>query len=309
MGRFSSTNTVDIENTPTFTSISARGIRIGGQPQGNAINNGHLKISDGMNALKIIGADANQSRRVCIDGTTTIREHLTVRGICGFAILNANAVGATPLNIIQDTTRNELDASTKFHNDQPLINESTTISAGMISTKDYDVWHVHAPSAATRVGARGIQVGNQTDPENDHANGSITASEYEVGALCMVGIGAPGTHRITCWETGGFYVAGNVTTDAYLNWSDTKMKDDVLDVNNAKCVHILRRVSAKTYKRNDQELFRDNTRIGFIAQDIHSAVSNEIPDAMAYGRLVCILWGEGAVEQLQDRVATLEGRL
>lgn len=181
-----------------------------------------MKISDDINAWKIIGAGANQSRQVYSVGTTTIREHLMVRCICVCSILNASDVGANLLNIIQDTTRNEIDASPKFHNYQPLINESTTISAGMTSTKDYDVWHGHAPNDATRVSARGIQLGNQTSSGYVHASGSITASEHEVGTLCMAGLGAPGTHRITSWATRGFYVVGSVTADDYLNWSDKK---------------------------------------------------------------------------------------
>lgn len=294
MGRFYGTNTVDIENTSRNTPITARGIRIGGHPQRNDINSGQIHNSDDTSALKIIGACASQRRQVYIDRTTTICDNLMVRCICDFAILNENVVGANLLNIIQDTTRKEIDASTRFIDYEPLINESTTISAGMSSTKDYAVWHVHAPLGATRVSVRGIQLGNQTNPEYDRASGSVTAPEYEVGTLCMVGIGAVGTHRIRCWATGGLCVVGSVTADDYVNW---------LDVDNAKYSNLLRRINVNTYTRNDQERLRDKPRIGFIAQDIHASVSNAMPDvkklvdtsgerdSMNYGRLVCTLWG------------------
>lgn len=53
-----------------------------------------------MNALRIVGAGTFHSKQAYIDGSATIREHLMVRGICDFNILNANAVGNNLLNVI-----------------------------------------------------------------------------------------------------------------------------------------------------------------------------------------------------------------
>lgn len=72
----------------------------GGEPEGNDINNGQINISDEMNALKIIGAGTSDSKQVYVDGSATILEDLTVRGICDFNILSANAVGNNILNVI-----------------------------------------------------------------------------------------------------------------------------------------------------------------------------------------------------------------
>lgn len=68
-----------------------------------------------MHALKIVGVGtAQEGREVYIDGSVATRANLTVRGICDFEIFSAKAIGDNLLNVIQYTTRNELDAGAKF---------------------------------------------------------------------------------------------------------------------------------------------------------------------------------------------------
>lgn len=183
------------------------------------IYRGQIQIDYDLKGLNIVGAGtAAGGRRVYIDSSVTIRDNLTVRGICDCDRLSAKSIG--PNLVVQHTTRGEIDASPKFNICQPMITETASTSAGMISTKDDYIWHLHAPNNAIRVAAKGIHLGNQLDKGYERASGSITASEYEVDTLCIVGIGAAGNHMITCWAAICFKVDGSVTANDDLNSSD-----------------------------------------------------------------------------------------
>lgn len=56
----------------------------------------------------------------------------------------ANHMGPNLLDMVQYTTRGEIDASPKLNNCLPLMNGPTPISAGIISTGGDYMRHVHA---------------------------------------------------------------------------------------------------------------------------------------------------------------------
>ena len=57
------------------------------------------------------------------------------------------------------------------------------------------------------------------------------------------------------------------------NYSDATLKSDVVPASSAKALEVLKAVEPKVYKRND--LADQNTRIGFIAQDIAAVLPPE----------------------------------
>ena len=108
--------------------------------------------------------------------------------------------------------------------------------------------------------------------------------------------------------------------------SDSRLKDDVRDLPSDECLDVVRRVSAKSYVRND--LPERTRRIGFLAQDAEAAlaptslagtnivgeIANEAPSGgtetlktISYERMSVILWQ--SCRSLLARVEALESRL
>ena len=102
------------------------------------------------------------------------------------------------------------------------------------------------------------------------------------------------------------------------------MKDEVRDLPEEECLEVLRRVSAKSYVRND--LPASSRRIGFLAQDAEAALgpsiagtnvvgkmAREVPGGtedlktLSYERMSVILWQ--CTRSLLARVEALEAKL
>ena len=105
-------------------------------------------------------------------------------------------------------------------------------------------------------------------------------------------------------------------TGTFRNNSDSVLKDEQKVVPEETALGVLRSVSPKTYLRND--LQGKPSRIGFIAQDIESAIPQEWTDLVGervndagqtikgldYARLTSILWA--FCKNLDARVTQLE---
>ena len=117
-------------------------------------------------------------------------------------------------------------------------------------------------------------------------------------------------------------VDGDVRLSGSLvNVSDAALKSQVQTVDPTKCLEILAAVEPKVYERSD--LADGNKRIGFLAQDISSALAgagvhvhnlvNRVGDqrylTLDYGRLVSIVWGvcRSQEERIQALEATISG--
>ncbi len=107
--------------------------------------------------------------------------------------------------------------------------------------------------------------------------------------------------------------------------SDRRLKDEVRDLPSDECLDVLRQVSAVSYRRND--LSETTRRIGFIAQDVETALGPSIANTnvidhiereispgttetlktLAYDRMAVILWQ--CTRSLLARVEALEARL
>ena len=106
--------------------------------------------------------------------------------------------------------------------------------------------------------------------------------------------------------------------------SDSRLKDEVRDLPEEECLEVLRRVSAKSYVRND--LPASSRRIGFLAQDAEAALgpsiagtnvvgkmAREVPGGtedlktLSYERMSVILWQ--CTRSLLARVEALEAKL
>ena len=110
--------------------------------------------------------------------------------------------------------------------------------------------------------------------------------------------------------------------------SDQSLKGDVQDASTEDCLHMLRAVNAKTYRRLDVPE-GEGERLGFIAQDVEQACPSAWANLVGttqykwsgngeggdirtldYARLVCPLWQSckamlARIEQLEQRVAQL----
>jgi len=118
------------------------------------------------------------------------------------------------------------------------------------------------------------------------------------------------------------------------NDSDATLKSDVVPASTAQALEVLKAVEPKVYRRSD--LQDDSTRLGFIAQDLQSALAlsntgwtnivgktgavdehldeqgNTVPAkpstlTLDYARLVCCLWT--ANRSMLARIEALEARL
>ena len=106
--------------------------------------------------------------------------------------------------------------------------------------------------------------------------------------------------------------------------SDSRLKGEVRDLPEEECLEVLRRVSAKSYVRND--LPASSRRIGLLAQDAEAALgpsiagtnvigkmAREVPGGtedlktLSYERMSVILWQ--CTRSLLARVEALEAKL
>lgn len=113
---------------------------------------------------------------------------MTVCGIAVVFIVDEAVIDNKLIRFAECTTRDDTDASTRLANYLLLINGPTAIPAGLLSPRGLDGWVVPSPRGDTRINARGLQVGNQTNSAYDHASRSITSSVYGEDRLCIVGI-------------------------------------------------------------------------------------------------------------------------
>ncbi len=123
----------------------------------------------------------------------------------------------------------------------------------------------------------------------------------------------------------------NTTTihGTLVNSSDSRLKTDIVPADYAKCQSLFDAVDVKSYKRIDTET--DQSRIGFIAQDIQAHAAPEWENlvrpflfeqedetrverlGLDYARLSCVLWGvlknqQKRIDELISRVVVLENR-
>lgn len=133
VGRFSGTNLTDIEGaTRPYTSMNTRGIILGGPPEGKQASNAQIRISAN-NELKITGAREIPGKQVDVDASVSILHQITTYVFAGPYLLDAELVGGKLLNLVQYTTNNEVDASTRFSKYQPLINDSTRLNVSALT--------------------------------------------------------------------------------------------------------------------------------------------------------------------------------
>ena len=229
-------------------------------------------------------------------------------------------------------------------------NVSTAISgkqAALTASSALSVASVTTTAVNTKSG--GLRISGGQGRENTGANLRLTGtgdSIYNTSSLFW-GNSSVDLHVIELsWQGWNHFFRPNSST-AYAqtmgvslttgNWtfyktygsaSDRSLKGDAQDASTEDCLHMLRQVSAKTYRRLDVPE-GEGERLGFIAQDVDeacpSAWSNLVGATqykwsgngeggdirtLDYARLVCPLWQSckamlARIEQLEQRVAQL----
>ena len=123
----------------------------------------------------------------------------------------------------------------------------------------------------------------------------------------------------------------NTTTihGTFVNSSDRRLKTDIAPADYEKCQALFDAVDVKSYRRIDTET--DQSRIGFIAQDIQTNAAPEWQNlvrpflfeqedetrverlGLDYARLSCVLWGvlkvqQSRIDDLTSRISALENK-
>ena len=119
---------------------------------------------------------------------------------------------------------------------------------------------------------------------------------------------------------GAGIIDGSLLVKGVILSSDSRIKEDVLPINQDLCVEIIKSVEPKSYKRTDQTNTTQR-EIGFVAQDILAKLSSDMPNlvrevgddtfgsiyAVDYSRLCTLLWSVS--RNLITRVEALETAL
>lgn len=108
---------------------------------------------------------------------------------------------------------------------------------------DFNVWPVHSPGTESRINARGIQLGNHNNSSYDQASSSLYSSDYDSDMFCIIGSGGINNNKMSCWADSTFHLYEDNTVNCVKNWSDNKIKDDVVNADTAKCANIARYVA------------------------------------------------------------------
>ena len=146
------------------------------------------------------------------------------------------------------------------------------------------------------------------------AGGTVHARHWHIWSSPVKTVALQGDTSVT----GTLTASGICSAVSFTSTSDARFKDAVEDISEADALTVLQAVKPKRYVRSDlgETTFSDFRRVGFLAQDIQSAIEgrnwNNIlgthPTTGAlmldYTKLVPVLWG--AVRAVEARLSALE---
>ena len=102
----------------------------------------------------------------------------------------------------------------------------------------------------------------------------------------------------------------NITCVALTETSDKNLKEDIKTIN-TKCSNIVKKIKVKKYTMKNDE--KKRTNIGFIAQEVKSAIPKEFENivnedneymSLNYGRLTAVLWK--SCQEMMDKLDKME---
>ena len=157
-------------------------------------------------------------------------------------------------------------------------------------------------------GAQKITINNPDD------NGWIRLSNSGLSRLDATTTGVDVYGLLT--TTGNADINGNVTCVALTETSDSKLKENIKEVNTKECYKTVKYIKPKTYNFINDE--NKKSHIGFVADDIKDAkmpsewdniiyYNDDAMTLLAYNKMAVVLWG--CVQELQNEITNLKGEI
>jgi hypothetical protein len=104
---------------------------------------------------------------------------------------------------------------------------------------------------------------------SNYGSGIISMYAGRSGRLVLIQDGTPyGAPVLT--------VTGNISANGYATTSDSRIKTNIVDIDDNKALSILRQIQPKTYGYIDKRLRGNDNVIGFIAQEIKAIIPNAV---------------------------------
>jgi len=224
---------------------------------------GGLK-NTGNSSLNALSVEFNTHIGGALDvtGSTTITGKTSLNDVS----LNGSFVTTNPSSIFKAAGNvcigNNLDVSGTAR-----IMGNTTMSSDLTLT-----------SGTLRVGSNAIISGTTTiaGSANIATNINVTGTSILTG---NVKVASTSSSAYTLFVNGEIYGSSTVYGTSFSNTSDTRIKTNIIDIDDSNALSILRKIQPKTYEYIDKKEKGNDTVIGFIAQEIQAI----LPKAVTIG--------------------------